>query len=92
MMIILVLVTEPEMVNEDSDLYRAHPDWCLKAPERPMTRGRNQLVLDLSRRDVCDYLIEAINGILTEARIEYVKWDMNRSISDVWSGDRKSVV
>lgn len=77
---------EPEMVSEDSDLYRAHPDWCLKAPERPMTRGRNQLVLDLSRRDVCDYLIEAINGILTEARIEYVKWDMNRSISDVWSG------
>lgn len=77
---------EPEMVSEDSDLFRAHPDWCLKAPGRPMSRGRNQLVLDLSRRDVCDYLIEAINGILSEAEIEYVKWDMNRSISDVWSG------
>jgi alpha-galactosidase len=77
---------EPEMVSEDSDLYRAHPDWCLKAPGRPMTRGRNQLVLDLSRRDVCEYLIDAINGILSDAKIEYVKWDMNRSISDVWSG------
>lgn len=77
---------EPEMVSEDSDLYREHPDWCLKAPGRPMTRGRNQLVLDLSRRDVCDYLIAAINGILSEAQIEYVKWDMNRSITDVWSG------
>ncbi len=77
---------EPEMVSEDSELFRAHPDWCLKAPGRPMTRGRNQLVLDLSRQDVCDYLIEAVNGILHEAKIEYVKWDMNRSISDVWSG------
>lgn len=77
---------EPEMVSEDSDLYRAHPDWCLKAPGRPMTRSRNQLVLDLSREDVCDYLIGAINEILSEAQIEYVKWDMNRSISDVWSG------
>lgn len=77
---------EPEMVSEDSDLYRKHPDWCLKAPGRPMTRGRNQLVLDLSRRDVCDYLIQTINEILSETKIEYVKWDMNRSISDVWSG------
>lgn len=77
---------EPEMVSEDSELYRAHPDWCLKAPDRPMTRGRNQLVLDLSRKDVCDYLISEINGILSEAQIEYVKWDMNRSITDVWSG------
>lgn len=77
---------EPEMVSEDSELYRAHPDWCLKVPGRPMTRGRNQLVLDLSRRDVCDYLIGVIIGILGEAKTEYVKWDMNRSISDVWSG------
>lgn len=77
---------EPEMVSEDSDLYRAHPDWCLKVPGRPMTRGRNQLVLDLSRRDVCDYVISAINGMISEAQIEYIKWDMNRSISDVWSG------
>ena len=77
---------EPEMVSENSDLYRSHPDWCLKAPGRPMTRGRNQLVLDLSRKDVCDYLIAVINKLLSDAEIEYVKWDMNRSISDVWSG------
>lgn len=77
---------EPEMVSEDSDLYREHPDWCLKVPGRPMTRGRNQLVLDLSRKDVCDYLIQVVGDILSDARIEYVKWDMNRSISDVWSG------
>lgn len=77
---------EPEMVSENSALYRAHPDWCLKAPGRPMTRGRNQLVLDLSRKDVCDYLIGTINEIIENAKVEYVKWDMNRSISDVWSG------
>ena len=77
---------EPEMVSENSDLYRKHPDWCLKAPGRPMTRGRNQLVLDLSRKEVCEYLIQTINEILESAKIEYVKWDMNRSISDVWSG------
>ncbi len=77
---------EPEMVSEDSDLYRKHPDWCLKVPGRPMSRGRNQLVLDLSRRDVCDYLVQVVNDLLSDARIEYVKWDMNRSISDVWSG------
>ncbi len=81
---------EPEMVSEDSDLYRAHPDWCLKVPGRPMSRGRNQLVLDLSRKDVCDYLIDSINSILQDAKIEYVKWDMNRSISDVWSAQLPS--
>ena len=77
---------EPEMVSEDSDLYRTHPEWCLRAPGRPMTRGRNQLVLDLSREDVCGYLIDVLDTLLSNARIEYLKWDMNRSISDVWSG------
>ena len=77
---------EPEMVSENSELFRAHPEWCLRAPGRPVTRGRAQLVLDLSREDVCEYLIETINSIVEDARIEYVKWDMNRSISDVWSG------
>ncbi len=76
---------EPEMISEDSDLYRAHPDWRLAAAGRPMSRGRNQLVLDLSRADVCDYLIDSINTLLNSAKIEYIKWDMNRSISDVWS-------
>ena len=83
---------EPEMVSEDSDLYRAHPDWCLHVPGRPAVRGRYQLVLDLSRPDVCSYLADTINGLLSEAKIEYMKWDMNRSISDAWSGmlDRNS--
>ncbi len=76
---------EPEMISERSRLYEAHPDWCLKAPGRPSTRGRNQLVLDLSREDVCQYLIETFCGILDRAQIEYVKWDVNRSLSDVWS-------
>lgn len=76
---------EPEMVSESSKLYTEHPDWCLHVPGRPVTRGRYQLVLDLSRKDVCDYIIGFIDDILSRAEIKYVKWDMNRSISDVWS-------
>lgn len=76
---------EPEMVSEDSDLYRSHPEWCLKIKGRKPMRGRYQLVLDLSRKDVCDYLINSINSILDGANIEYVKWDMNRNMTDVWS-------
>lgn len=79
------LWVEPEMVSEDSDLYRSHPDWCLREPGRPAVRGRYQLVLDLSRRDVCEYLIECMNGVLESAQIEYVKWDMNRSLAEAWS-------
>ncbi|MEY8338044.1 alpha-galactosidase [Lachnospiraceae bacterium 62-35] len=77
---------EPEMVSEDSDLYRTHPDWCLQTPQRPVARSRYQLVLDLSRKDVCDYIIHSINTILDETKIEYVKWDMNRNITETWSG------
>ena len=80
------LWVEPEMVSEDSDLFREHPDWYLGIKGRPATRGRYQLVLDLSRKDVCDYIIDSLNRILLEARIEYIKWDMNRNITDVWSG------
>ncbi len=76
---------EPEMINEDSDLYRAHPDWCLRAPGRTPNRERGQLVLDISRREVRDYLFDSIGGILKEAEVDYVKWDMNRNLSDVWS-------
>lgn len=79
------LWVEPEMVSEDSALYRRHPDWCLREPGRPAVRGRYQLVLDLSRRDVCEYLIEALNSVLQMARIEYIKWDMNRSLAEAWS-------
>lgn len=76
---------EPEMVSEDSELYRAHPDWALKLPGRNPNRSRYQLVLDMSRKEVRDYLFGAISAILKSANIEYVKWDMNRSICDVYS-------
>lgn len=76
---------EPEMVSEDSDLYRAHPDWAFTVPGRKPCRSRNQLVLDLSRKDVRDYVFGAISAVLKSSHIEYVKWDMNRSICDVYS-------
>ena len=76
---------EPEMVSEDSDLYRAHPDWALRIPGRSPARGRNQLVLDFSREDVRKYVYGQIKAVLSGADISYVKWDMNRSLSDVWS-------
>ncbi len=78
---------EPEMVSEDSELYRKHPDWALRIPGREPVRGRNQLVLDFTRKDVRDYIFEQICGILDQGKIEYVKWDMNRSIVDVFSGE-----
>ena len=76
---------EPEMVSEDSHLYRAHPDWAIAIPDRKPMRGRFQLVLDMSRREVQDYLFIAISNILDNANISYIKWDMNRSISDLYS-------
>lgn len=76
---------EPEMVSENSELYRKHSDWCLQMPRRQPSRGRYQLVLDLSREDVRDYIVTSINRVLDSARIEYVKWDMNRFITDAWS-------
>ena len=75
---------EPEMINEDSDLYRAHPDWALRIPGREPNRGRDQLVLDMSRSEVREYLYERISSILNEAKIDYVKWDMNRSVCDLF--------
>ena len=76
---------EPEMISEDSELYRAHPDWCLHVDSCPRTPSRNQLILDLSRQDVCDYIIETISGVLKSAPIAYVKWDMNRNMTEVGS-------
>lgn len=79
---------EPEMVSPNSDLYRAHPDWCLHVPERTPMSGpsqRNQLVLDLSRKDVQDEIIRMVSEILASAPISYVKWDMNRSYTDMGS-------
>lgn len=76
---------EPEMVNENSDLYRAHPDWALTAPNRAPMMSRNQLVLDLSRKEVHDYLFNTIAGLLETYNITYIKWDFNRALSDIYS-------
>lgn len=78
---------EPEMVSEDSDLYRAHPEWAMQIPGRHAVRSRNQIALDMSRKDVQDYLIEKVNAILDDANIFYVKWDINRSLTDIWSNN-----
>ncbi|WP_127507531.1 alpha-galactosidase [Paenibacillus humicus] len=76
---------EPEMISPASELYEAHPDWCLHAAGRRRTEGRSQLILDLSRQDVRDYLFEAISGILGSCPIAYVKWDMNRNMTEIGS-------
>lgn len=76
---------EPECVNEDSELYREHPDWVLAVPGRNPVRARNQLVLDFSRKEVVDYIYEKVCNVLDQGKIEYVKWDMNRSLSDCFS-------
>ncbi len=76
---------EPEMVSPDSDLYRAHPDWCLHVADRARSERRNQLTLDLSRDDVCDYIIKVVSDVLASAPIAYVKWDMNRPMTEIGS-------
>ena len=81
---------EPECVNPDSDLYRAHPDWAISVPGREASLSRNQLVLDLSRADVRDYIVESVCSILSSTKIEYVKWDYNRHISDMYSSSLKN--
>ena len=76
---------EPEMVNKDSDLFREHPDWILQTPDRSVSHGRYQYVLDFSRREVVDRIHEMMRKILSESRISYIKWDMNRSITECYS-------
>ena len=76
---------EPEMVNKDSDLYRLHPDWILQTPGRSVSHGRYQYVLDFSRKEVVDCIYEMMAKLLAEARISYIKWDMNRSITECYS-------
>ena len=76
---------EPESVNVDSGLYRAHPDWAIKPPTGKPCFGRNQLLLDLTRQEVRDYIVESVGKTLDSARISYVKWDMNRHMSDAYS-------
>ena len=74
---------EPEMVSKDSDLYRSHPNWCIHVDGRPRTEARQQLILDLSRKEVCDYIIEAVSNVLRSCPISYVKWDMNRNMTEI---------
>ncbi len=87
---------EPEMVSEDSDLYRNHPDWILRIPQRHMTRSRHQLNLDITRKEVRDYVMEQIFQVLDSCEADYVKWDMNRSVANVYSsalpGERQGEV
>ena len=76
---------EPEMVNVDSDLYRAHPEWVIEIPGKPHSEGRTQRILDLTNPAVVDYLIAKMSAIFSSANISYVKWDMNRIFSDYYS-------
>jgi len=73
---------EPEMVNPNSGLYRAHPDWAFNYPNRERHQGRNQLMLNLAREDVCDYLYRSFHKLLSENNIKFIKWDMNKSLTD----------
>lgn len=77
---------EPEMVNEDSSLSREHPDWVIRVAKRNPVRARNQLLLDFSREEVRDHIFTQICGMLDQGNIQYVKWDMNRSMADVYTG------
>lgn len=76
---------ELEMVNKDSDLYRKHPEWIIQTPNRSSSHGRNQYVLDFSRKEVVDYIYEMVDIILSESSISYIKWDMNRCITECYS-------
>lgn len=79
------LWVEPEMVSPDSELFRAHPDWAIQIPGRSGALARNQLVLDISRKEVREGIYESIHKVLSESNIEYVKWDMNRALTDLGS-------
>ena len=76
---------EPEMISEDSDLYRAHPDWTIKKEGVEPCRGRNQLVLDFTKKEVVDYIFESVSKVLKENDISYVKWDRNRDMTEFYS-------
>lgn len=78
---------EPEMVNPDSNLYRKHPEWALSTPGRKASLGRHQMVLDYSRPEVVDYIYGMLHKIISNAPISYIKWDMNRSLTEVYSAD-----
>lgn len=76
---------EPEMISEESRLYQEHPDWAFAIPNRKPARCRNQYVLDVSRREVRDYIMERVSEVIRSANVEYIKWDMNRPLTDLFS-------
>ena len=76
---------EPEMVNPDSNLFRRHPDWILAAPGRKSSMGRHQLVLDYSRKEVVDHIYDMLYAVISSSEIDYIKWDMNRPLTEVYS-------
>lgn len=76
---------EPEMVNKDSQLFREHPDWILQTPGLSPRQGRHQFVLDMGRQEIVDYLFEQLSHIIREGCLDYIKWDMNRPLTDVFS-------
>ena len=79
---------EPEMISKDSKLYEAHPDWMIRVPDRTPLHGRNQFELDFTKPEVVDYIAEQMEKILGTGLVSYVKWDMNRSMTDVYSQGR----
>lgn len=79
------LWVEPEMISEKSKLYEKHPDWCIHVKGRLRSEGRSQLILDYANPEVCDYILEILRGILKGAKISYLKWDMNRNMSEIGS-------
>ena len=76
---------EPEMISPDSDVYRAHPDWCIHVPNRDRSQGRQQCVMDMTREDVRDYIFNMMSSVLSNNDIDYVKWDFNRNITEAGS-------
>lgn len=82
---------EPEMVNPVSDLYKAHPDWVLQIAGRPLLLSRNQLVLDLTRKEVSNYLFDKMDAVLSAHSVSYIKWDMNRDLTHVGGREGKAM-
>ena len=76
---------EPEMISPNSELFSEHPDWAVGVPGQHYTLGRNQLVLDFSRQEIVDYLYEKMSAIIKQTNLSYIKWDMNRNITEAFS-------
>ena len=87
---------EPEMISEDSDLFRAHPDWAIQTPGRPLSYHRYQYMLDFSRKEIVDYIFEKISAVIAEAKLDYMKWDANRQMTEVgsfaWPAERQGEI